>query len=275
MEFSPYQWLDVLRSAGEALRKAIPQIAGRPDASVRLRRGAGGDQTFYIDEMAEQIVIGALEGVARQGGGFTLISEECGIREFGAQGNIRILLDPLDGSNNGKRGIPYYATSIAVLDGERLEDLIVGYVIDLSAGREYWAIKGEGAWCDDKKIGCRGGEEFDMVAFEASVPSKDIARILPLLASSRKVRCLGAIALDLALLAAGAVDLLAVATPTRSFDYAAGMLILQEAGGVITDMEGGDIGGILAGLERTVPMLAAANGTLHQKALAILKGRSI
>ncbi|MBI5406670.1 MAG: hypothetical protein HZA18_03140 [Nitrospirae bacterium] len=275
MEFSPHQWLEVLRGAGEALRKAVPQIAGRPDASVKLRRGAGGDQTFYIDEMAEQIVIGALEGVARQGVGFTLISEECGIREFGPQGNVRILLDPLDGSNNGKRGIPYYATSIAVLDGERLEDLIVGYVIDLSAGREYWAIKGEGAWCDDKEIGRLGGEEFDMVAFEASVPSKDIARILPLLASSRKVRCLGAIALDLALLAAGAVDLLAVATPTRSFDYAAGMLILQEAGGVITDMEGGDVRGIIAGLERTVPLIAAANETLHQKALKILRERSI
>lgn len=275
MEFSPHQWLDVLRSAGGALRKAVPQIAGRPDASVSLRRGAGGDQTFYIDDMAERIVIGALEGAARQGVGFTLISEECGIREFGPQGNVRILLDPLDGSNNGKRGIPYYATSIAVLNGERLEDLLVGYVIDLSAGREYWAIKGEGAWCDDKKIGCRGGEEFDMVAFEASVPSKDIPGILPLLASSRKVRCLGAIALDLALLAAGAVDLLAVATPTRSFDYAAGMLILQEAGGVITDMEGGDVRGIIAGLERTVPLIAAANETLHQKALRLLRKRSI
>lgn len=275
MEFSPRQWLEVFRRAGEALRKAVPQIAGRPDAAVRLRRGAGGDQTFYIDDMAERIVIGALEGIARQGVGFTLISEECGIREFGPQANLRILLDPLDGSNNGKRGIPYYATSIALLDGERLRDLLVGYVIDLSTGREYWAIRGEGAWCDDQKIRCPGGEEFDMVAFEASVPSKDIPRILPLLASSRKVRCLGAVALDLALLAAGAVDLLAVATPTRSFDYAAGMLILQEAGGVITDMEGGNTGGIMAGLERTVPMIAAANGTLHQKALAILKGRSI
>ena len=275
MEFSPNQWLEVFRSAGEALRKAVPQIAGRPDASVRLQRGAGGDQTFYIDDIAERIVIGALEGAVRQGVGFTLISEECGIREFGPQANLRILLDPLDGSNNGKRGIPYYATSIAVLDGEKLKDLLAGYVIDLSTGREYWAIRGEGAWCDDQKIRCHGGDAFDMVAFEASVPSKDIPRILPLLASSRKVRCLGAIALDLALLAAGAVDLLAVATPTRSFDYAAGMLILREAGGVMTDMEGGDIGGILAGLERTVPMLAAANETLHQKALKILRERSI
>src|SRR3989304_3981033 len=87
MEFSPNQWLEVFRSAGEALRKAVPQIAGRPDASVRLRRGAGGDQTFYIDDMAERIVIVALEGVARQGIGFTLISEECGIGRSGVKGH--------------------------------------------------------------------------------------------------------------------------------------------------------------------------------------------
>ena len=272
MQLTPQQWVDNFRSIGRRLLNSVPKIAGTPDASVKLRRGAGGDQTFFIDELAEKIVIEALEDISRQGIDFTLISEECGIKRFGTESNTTILLDPLDGSNNAKRGVPYFATSIAVLDGNMLDDIIAGYVLDLPNGREYWAIKGEGAWCNNEKIICQNqnNDELGMVAFEASVPSKDIARMLTLLTSSRKVRCMGAVALDLALMAAGAVDVLAIATPSRSFDYAAGMLILKEAGGIITDLTGGELKGISAGIERTVPLLAASNKILHQKAVELL-----
>ena len=271
MPISPGQWIAILRSIGKELLKAVPRIAGRADASVSIRRGASGDQTFFIDEMAEKIVIDAIGKISKDGVGFTLISEECGIKRFGPESNINILLDPLDGSNNAKRGVPCYATSIAILDGSRLENLLAGYVVDLSSGKEYWAIRGEGAWCNEESIKCRSGEEFDMVAFEASTPSKDIKRILPLVTSARKVRCLGSIALDIALMAYGALDIIVVATPSRSFDYAAGMLILQEAGGIITDIDGGEIGGTPAGLERTAPLIAATNRTLHKKAIEIIK----
>jgi len=259
-----------LRGIGRNLLEKIPQIAGSADASVSIGRGASGDQTFLIDETAERIIIGALEKTADEGAGFILISEECGIKEYGAKSNVLILVDPIDGSNNAKRGVPYYAVSIAVLNGKRLEDLLAGYVLDLSSGKEYWAIKGEGAWCNGKRIECRGSDRLEMVAFEASVPAKDIGTILPALRSARKVRCLGAIALDLAIMANNAIDLLLVATPSRSFDFAAGMLILKEAGGIITGMDGSDISGINAGLERTVPLIAAANRNLHSKAVELL-----
>jgi len=272
MQLSPAQWVEELRKTGKKLLEIIPRVAGSADASVKLRRGASGDQTFYIDEMAEKIVVEAVEKISQNGISFTLISEECGIKKFGTENNIKILLDPIDGSNNAKRGVPYYATSIAILDGERLRDILVGYVVDLSSNKEYWAIRGEGAWCNGERIICRSSDEFDMVAFEASVPAKDIERLMPLLKSSRKVRCLGAIALDLALMGAGAIDVTAIATPSRSFDYAAGMLILKEAGGIITDIEGGEIGDISAGLERTVPLIASANKVLHQNALKLING---
>ena len=272
MQLSPAQWVEELRKTGKKLLEIIPRVAGSADASVKLRRGASGDQTFYIDEMAEKIVVEAIEKISQNGISFTLISEECGIKRFGTENNIKILLDPIDGSNNAKRGVPYYATSIAILDGERLRDILVGYVVDLSSNKEYWAIRGEGAWCNGERIICRSSDEFDMVAFEASVPAKDIERLMPLLKSSRKVRCLGAIALDLALMGAGAIDVTAIGTPSRSFDYAAGMLILKEAGGIITDIEGGGIGDISAGLERTVPLIASANKVLHQNALKLING---
>ena len=271
MHPSPYQWIEVLRGIGKNLLERVPQIAGSADASIKIGRGAGGDQTFLIDEIAEKIVIEALDKVAGEGVGFTLISEECGIRQYAPESNIHILVDPLDGSNNAKRGVPYYATSIAVLDGNKLENLLAGYVVDLSSGKEYWAIRGEGAWGNGKRIECRGSEGSEMVAFEASAPAKDIDKILPVLKSARKIRCLGAIALDLAIMANGAIDLLLVATPSRSFDFAAGMLILKEAGGIITDMDGGDITAINAGLERTVPLIAATNNSLLTKAIKIIR----
>lgn len=271
MQLSPYQWIEILRGIGKRLFENIPSIAGSTDASVHIRHGASGDQTFLIDEAAEIIIIEALEKTAGNGRGFTLISEECGIKKFGAESEIYILVDPIDGSNNAKRGVPYYAASIAVLDGRRLENLIAGYVLDLSSGKEYWAVKGEGAWCNGTRIKCHGTEEFEMVAYEASVPRRDIDRILPVLRSAKKIRCLGATALDLSIMASNAIDLLLVATPARSFDFAAGMLILREAGGIITDMDGGDINGISAGLERTVPLIAAANRSLHKKAIELIR----
>ncbi len=268
MQLSPYQWIEILRGIGKSLLENIPQIAGSAEASVRIGRGASGDQTFLIDKTAEKIIIGALEKTVVKGTGFTLISEECGIKHYGAESNIHILVDPIDGSNNAKKGIPYYAASIAILNGKKLEDLLAGYVLDLSSRKEYWAIKGEGAWCSGKRIECRGSDELEMIAYE------DIDRILPVLRSAKKVRCLGATALDLAIMANDAIDLLLVATPARSFDFAAGMLILKEAGGIITDMDGGDISWINAGLERTVPLIAAANKNLHSKAVELIKNKS-
>ena len=263
-----------MRGIGKNLLEKIPQIAGSAEASVMIGRGAGGDKTFVIDETAEKIIIEALEKTADEDAGFTLISEECGIRQYGADSNIHILVDPIDGSNNAKRGVPYYAVSIAVLNGKRLGDLLAGYVLDLSSGKEYWAVKGEGAWCNGKRIECRGNEGLEMVAFEASAPAKDIDTILPVLRSARKVRCLGAIALDLAIMANNAIALLIPATPSRTFDFAAGMLILKEAGGIITGMDGSDISGINAGLERTVPLIAATNKNLHSKAVELINNRS-
>ncbi len=271
MQLSPNQWLDVLQGIGKSLLEKIPQISGRSDASVSIGRGASGDQTYIIDDIAERTIIESLEKTASEGYGFTLISEECGIKTYGPESNVHILVDPIDGSNNARRGVPYYAASIAILNGKRLDDLFAGYVLDLSSAKEYWAIKGKGSWCNGNKIECRGSERLEMVAYEASVPKKDIDRILPVLRSAMKVRCLGATALDLAIMADDAIDLLLVATPARSFDFAAGMLILKEAGGIITDMDGGDISGINAGLERTVPLIAAANKNLHKMAVELIR----
>jgi len=266
------QWLSVFQDIGKQMRKELPSIITMEGGLIPLGRGAGGDKTFPIDKWAEDIIISALERVHTSGESFTLISEETGIKQFGS-GRKRVLVDPIDGSNNAKSGIPFFSTSIALLDGDRLSDLRVGYVYNLAVADEFWAVKGEGAYKNGKRIHASSTEDISSVAFEASSPKTDIPRILPLLQAANRTRCFGSTALDLSYLASGALSLFVTATSSRAFDYAAGMLILLEAGGIMTDLKGNAINAVAAGLERTVPLLACKNGIAHRKALDLLSKR--
>src|SRR5207302_177777 len=120
----------------------IPLIPGL--AEDRQRVGAGGDQTIYLDQLAEQIVLRHLEQAYRSGFRFRLISEELGEREFG--GSPLVLVDPLDGSVNAKMGLPYYAVVLAVTEGDRFRDVRLGYVQNLVSGEEFHAYAGGGAF---------------------------------------------------------------------------------------------------------------------------------
>lgn len=262
-------WLEIFSSIGKKMRDGISIILAKEGGAVPLGKGAAGDKTFPIDKWAEDIILDALEKEHRHGENFTLISEELGVRKFG-EGEKIVLADPIDGSNNAKSGVPFFATSLALLDGERLSDLQVGYVVNLAVGDEFWAVRGQGARKNGKRIHASPVVGITIVAYEASNPLKDIPAILPLLGAAKRTRCFGSTALDLAYLASGAMSVFATATASRAFDYAAGMLILEEADGVITDLAGDTIDHIAAGLDRTVPLLASKNMATHQRALDIL-----
>ncbi len=266
------QWLDVFKNIGGQMRSGLPTILSSEGGKIPLGRGAGGDKTFPVDKWAEDIIIAALERVRANGESFTVISEELGVRKFG-DGKKVVLIDPVDGSNNARSGIPFFSTSIALLDGDKLSDLQVGYVTNLAGGDEFWAIRGKGAYKNDKRIHTSPVAGITIVAYEASNPAADVPRIMPLIARARRTRCFGSTALDLAYLASGALSVFATATASRAFDFAAGMLILEEADGVITGLSGEMIDQIPAGLGRTVPLLASKNDATHQQALAVLVGK--
>lgn len=266
------QWLKMFKSIGAKMRDDLSSIINIENATIPIGKGAGGDKTFPIDKWAEDIIIAELEKAHEAGESFALISEELGIRMFGDK-NQRVLVDPIDGSNNAKSGVPFFSTSLALLDGERLSDLSVAYVINLAMGDEFWAVRGHGAFKNGKRIHASPLPGITIVAYEASNPARDIPLIMPLIAQAKRTRCFGSTALDLAYLAAGAMSVFATATASRAFDFAAGMLILEEADGVITDLSGNMIDHITVGLDRTVPLLASKNETTHQQALDILSER--
>ncbi len=267
------QWLEIFKEIGKQMRGGIADFLGREGGTVTLGKGAGGDKTFPVDKWAEDIVISALEKAQSEGESFTLISEELGIRKFG-DGKKIILVDPIDGSNNAKSGIPFFSASLALLDNDTLDTLAVGYVVNLAAGDEFWALRGSGAYRNGVRIRTSATEDITIVAYEASSPKSDLPRLLPLLAQARRTRCFGSTALDLAYLASGAVSVFATATASRAFDYAAGMLILLEADGVITDLAGGPLDRVVVGLDRTAPLLASKNKATHVLALTALGTRS-
>ena len=263
------QWLDTFKEIGGKMRGGLTEILSREGGKVPLGKGAGGDKTFPVDKWAEDIIISALERAQKEGEIFTLISEELGVRKFGQGGKV-VLVDPIDGSNNAKTGIPFFSSSMALLNGDTLSELAAGYVINLSTGDEFWALRGQGAYKNGKRIRTSATEDITIVAYEASSPKSDLPRLLPLLMHAKRTRCFGSTALDLSYLASGAISLFATATASRAFDYAAGMLIVEEADGVITDLEGHHIDHVVAGLDRTVPLLASAHERLHAAALALL-----
>ena len=118
--------------------------SGTPGGREEVGLGAGGDQTIYLDQLAEGIVVRHLEQAYRSGLRFHLISEELGERDFGGAGLV--LADPLDGSVNAKMGLPYYAVVLAVTEGDRFRDVRLGYVQNLVTGDEFHAIEGGGAF---------------------------------------------------------------------------------------------------------------------------------
>jgi myo-inositol-1(or 4)-monophosphatase len=255
-----------LRTIGRDLVREIPAALHTPVNKEAAGTGAAGDKTYGIDKLAEDII---LSGLKKLNEPLTFISEEMGVTELRGGGTI-VLVDPVDGSKNAVAGLPFYCTSIAVADGDTLGRVRLSYVVNLSNGDEFWAEKDSGGWLNGKLIRAQTDDMIRLACYEAQSPGKDIPRIMPLLSRASKTRCLGATALDLSYLGAGASSVFVTPSLSRSFDFAGGWLLVKEAGGIITDISGREIGGVRLGLERSSSLLAAGNRKLHDKALKLL-----
>ena len=256
--------IEILKSIGRRLLREIP--AGKKISKDAIGIGASGDKTYPIDKMAEDIILSGLE---RSEEGLTIISEEIGIRDIKGGGTI-VLIDPVDGSRNAISGIPFYCTSIAVAEGNSVGDIYLSYVLNLINGDEFWAEKGEGGFLNGERIVTQKDDIFYLTAYEAQSPAKDIPSIIPLLSESGKTRCFGATALDIAYLASGSISVFANPSLSRSFDFAGGWLLVQEAGGVFTDMQGNPINNVEVSLKKSTSLLVSGNARLHKKALRLI-----
>ena len=140
-------WLEVCRDAAAAVSVVLDELPTRLEREPRVGDGEGGDETTAVDAAAEAAVVARLERVPA---GFTLVSEELGRRVFGDGGDgVTVVCDPIDGSLNAKRGIPFFSLSLAVASGPRMEDVELGFVHDFGTGEEWVARHGGGAFLND------------------------------------------------------------------------------------------------------------------------------
>jgi myo-inositol-1(or 4)-monophosphatase len=186
--------------------------------------GEGGDETTAIDQAAEEVI---LARVCEAAG--AVVSEEVG--RLGAGELPLVVVDPIDGSLNAKRGIPFFALSIAVAEGETMDDVVFGFVHDFGSREEWTARRGEGAWLNGELLGAvRPKDEVEILSFEATLTSL-VARDAPKVADlAHRLRIMGSLALSFCHLAAGRVDAVCSLKPARSVDIAAAQLLCRELG---------------------------------------------
>lgn len=235
-------WLATFRRACDRIADAVARMPPERRAEP-CGRGAGGDITILVDQVAEDIVVEELERLGRP---LTLVSEELGERELAGGGPPLVVLDPIDGSLNAKRGMPVFATSIALADGRRMADVVAGLVRDHGTGEEYTAERGRGAWMDGRPlralVGSRDGA-MELVMLEGARPSRVVRAAAALDGRAGRLRAIGSLALSLCHTAAGRADAMVGLGPARAVDIAAAQLVAREAGLIVGLPAPGDLDG--------------------------------
>jgi len=221
-------WLDTCRLCVADIEGVLELLPTRREREPVLRIGEGGDETTAIDQAAEDAVVARLEVLGED---FVLVSEELGQRSFGAGGERRVVVDPIDGSVNAKRGIPFFSFSLAVAEGPTMGDVTFGYVHDFGTGEEWTAERGGGAFVNGGRLGdVRPKETIEILSFEGTTTPIIADRIGGVLGLAGRVRVMGSLALSLCHLAAGRVDAVCSLKPARSVDIAAAQLLVRECG---------------------------------------------
>jgi myo-inositol-1(or 4)-monophosphatase len=232
-------WLELCRRATDALRGIL---AESPTTEQRVRevgtRGEGGDRTLLIDAAAEDAVFEELSRLHEEGLRFTAVSEERGTVDFGDP-DTTVVVDPIDGSVNAKRGLPHHSISIAVANGDTMADVFFGYVYDFGPGEEWIARRGKGAWLNRALLSRAAGERrghdgrLELLGIESADPRwvRDAADALA--ESCYRLRALGTMASTVCQVAAARLDGMVSLRRCRAVDVAAAQLIVREAGGFV------------------------------------------
>jgi myo-inositol-1(or 4)-monophosphatase len=231
-------WLGASRRAADELRTILRE---HPTSQERVEetgtRGEGGDQTLVIDEQAEDAIFRELERLHDGGARFSALSEERGKVDFGSD-DVLVVIDPIDGSMNAKRGLTHHAISIAVAAGETMGDMEFGYVFDFGPDEEWVASRGAGVLLNGAPLPEPPPPRYvdgrlELVAIESADPRWIAKRIGALVDEVHRVRAMGTIAVSLCQVALTRVDGMATLWKTRSVDAAAAQLIVRESGGVV------------------------------------------
>ncbi|MDO9516979.1 MAG: bifunctional fructose-bisphosphatase/inositol-phosphate phosphatase [Methanosarcinaceae archaeon] len=237
---SDLDFLNLCNRASQAAADAIEDMVGSSDAYTTLYMGADGTPTTKIDAAAEDAILAVLTDDGRS---MRLLSEEAGDIMIGEgdKPEFSIILDPLDGTYNAAFGIPFYSVSIAIAKPD-LSGTSFGYVQNLANGDAYHAGSGKGSYLNGKSISLSGNSDVHEFCISVYGYRPHVERTSMLCKGVRRIRVLGSVALELCYVASGRMDAFVdVRRALRLTDVAAGIFILDKAGGVVSNVHGDPI----------------------------------
>lgn len=241
----PQAALSVLDEGAAAVAQALGHLDDWGPAGTRPGQ-------YRSDLAADDAALAVLDRA-----GVGVLSEESG--RHGGDREVTVVLDPLDGSTNASRGVPWFATSLCAVDGD---GMLAALVVDLASGTRFSATRGGGATRDGRRLAPSGAARLDasLVAL-SGLPPRSLGW--------KQFRAFGAAALDLCAVASGTVDAYIDCSPDAHgpWDYLGGALICIEAGAAVADGLGRDLL-VLDHAARRTPVAAASPGLLDEAVAA-------
>ena len=269
-------WHQIFSSCKENVRKHIqPLLKPSQEPLPNLGTGAGGDPIKLVDLVAEKSIV---EILLKNNISFTIVSEETGIKQYGTPPNdYFITVDPIDGTNNLIRGLPFFASSIAISKEPCLSKVFAGAVTDLNHNIIYTAEIDKGAFRNGDKITTSKADSLREAMIGLDVNTVKIKEIVPqltnLIRKTKHIRHFGANALELCYVADGSTEaFIDLRGKIRTTDVAAAFLIIKEAGGIVTTPEGEPIEATLDPTQR-LKFVASGNSQLHKIILNLIQPR--
>ena len=234
--------------AGRSLSRDFGEVQ-----NLQVSLKGPSDYVSQADRKAEEIILGEL---SRARPTYGVLAEESG-ESKGTDGQHRWIVDPLDGTTNFLHGIPLFAVSIAL---ERQGEIVAGVIYNPAMDELYTAERGNGAFLNDRRMRVAGRRNLSDCVIGTGVPhlgrgqhGSYLVQLRHVMGEVAGIRRMGAAALDLAYVAAGRLDGF-WEEALSPWDLAAGIIMIREAGGFVTDIDGGsrifDSQSVAAGNER-------------------------
>lgn len=211
-------YIPLLRQCADEIAEAVVAHRGRGYSGER-------ETQYHLDLAADEVAVRLLTGA-----GLRVISEESGVS---GSGDVTVVVDPIDGSTNCDQGIPFFATSLAVLHGG---ELVASVVVNQATHDYYEAELGSGSHKNGQILTPRARTTLgDAIVAFSGLPPRHLGWA--------QYRALGAASLEICLVAEGALDVFGVANHStlHPWDYLGGLLALREAGGVWADYRGAEL----------------------------------
>ncbi|MFA6035485.1 MAG: inositol monophosphatase family protein [Candidatus Micrarchaeia archaeon] len=262
------EFLEVYRKIAKKAMRKLKHSTAEEIATNPL-----GQRTIKADRDLEKIVLRELKALD-----CAVASEEIGLKKFSQAPQHLFVVDPLDASENFKRGMPCYALGIARAKyGGTFADVEDAYVFDLVSGDEFYSQKGKGAWRNGKEMKPSKLENMkdSIVVFDFYNSNgreiSDSTRAM-VLKNTKDIRRYGPALLEMAYVACGAVEGYFNVNSTLSVVHASGVALMRDAGCTITDHEGKQLDFQLEDLNKYFTIVAGANAKIHAEMMKIAKG---